>query len=130
MRQLLKPAHMSLLGLQNLIDNLLQSSTIEAGHFVIRKRPTALQQVISDALLLVQPLLDRRQQPFAGANAPAGLEVQADRARLTQVLVNLLVNASKYSPIGEPIELCVEVAPTNCACRWLTVALAFHPPSG
>lgn len=49
-------AHLSLLSLQNLIDNLLQSSSIEAGHFVIRKRPVALYHVVEDALRLVQPL--------------------------------------------------------------------------
>ncbi len=107
MREVLKPAHMSLLGLQNLIDNLLQSSSIEAGHFVIRKRLTHLPHVISNALLLVQPLLDRRQQLFCPGSAADSVEIQVDPARLTQVLVNLLVNASKYSPIGEPIELCV-----------------------
>ncbi|MCX6049569.1 MAG: ATP-binding protein [Chloroflexi bacterium] len=107
MREVLKPAHMSLLGLQNLIDNLLQSSSIEAGHFVIRKRLTHLPHVIGNALLLVQPLLDRRQQLFCPDSAADTIEIQVDPARLTQVLVNLLVNASKYSPIGEPIELCV-----------------------
>jgi PAS domain S-box-containing protein len=110
MREVLKPAHMSLLGLQNLIDNLLQSSSIEAGHFVIRKRPTHLQQVISNALLLVQPLLDRRQQLFCPGDSLDLWEIQADPARLTQVLVNLLVNASKYSPIGEPIELDIKAS--------------------
>ncbi len=110
MREVLKPAHMSLLGLQNLIDNLLQSSSIEAGHFVIRKRPTHLPHLISNALLLVQPLLDRRQQLFCPDSSADAVEIQADPARLTQVLVNLLVNASKYSPIGEPIELCIKTS--------------------
>lgn len=112
-QEVLKPAHMSLLGLQNLIDNLLQSSSIEAGHFTIRKRPADLKLVIRDALQLVQPLLDRRRQPFTvheavSGNANAVPEIAADPARLTQVLVNLLVNASKYSPIGEPIDLCIK----------------------
>jgi signal transduction histidine kinase len=31
--------------------------------------------------------------------------VVGDPARLTQVMVNLIINASKYSPIGQPIEL-------------------------
>jgi len=113
-REVLKPAHMSLLSLQNLIDNLLQSSSIEAGHFTIRKRPIDLNRLITDALLLVQPLMDRRRQTFALVaddellNGTALQEIQADGGRLTQVLVNLLVNASKYSPIGGPIDLIVE----------------------
>lgn len=113
-REVLKPAHMSLLSLQNLIDNLLQSSSIEAGHFVIRKRPIHLYHVIEDGLRLVQPLLDRRRQRFTLVDTHGLLdsvvscEIQADKGRLTQVLVNLLVNASKYSPIGGAIDLMVE----------------------
>ncbi len=115
-RELLRPAHMSLLGLQNLINNLLQSGRIEAGRFLIRRDPTDLHQVIDDALRLVQPLLDRRQQPFTlvgpnGADTAAEWpEIQADAARLTQVVVNLLVNASKYSPTGAAIEVWIELS--------------------
>jgi len=115
-RELLRPAHMSLLGLQNLINNLLQSGRIEAGRFLIRRAPTDLRRVIDDALRLVQPLLDRRQQPFAVVG-PFGAdtehewpEIQADAARLTQVVVNLLVNASKYSPTGSAVEVWIELS--------------------
>lgn len=128
-REVLKPAHVSLLSLQNLIDNLLQSSSIEAGHFVIRKRPVALYHVVEDALRLVQPLLDRRRQQFAMhdehgyLDSVAAREIQADKGRLTQVLVNLLINASKYSPIGGAIELFVTEQPER-----LRVAIADRGP--
>ena len=128
-REVLKPAHVSLLSLQNLIDNLLQSSSVEAGRFVIRKQPIALLHVVEDALQLVQPLFDRRRQTFTlnaeahwldGAT-PDG--IAADKGRLTQVLVNLLVNASKYSPLGGPIELSVSAAE-----GWLRIAVADRGP--
>jgi len=118
-RELLRPAHMSLLGLQNLINNLLQSGRIEAGRFLIRRDPTDLRRVIDDALRLVQPLLDRRQQPlalvgpFASDAEQEWPEIQADAARLTQVVVNLLVNASKYSPTGSAIEVWIELSETQ-----------------
>lgn len=107
-RELLKPTHLSLLSLQSLIDNLLESSSIEAGSFVLRKRPVALNEVIANALSIVRPLVERRRQPIS-VTEPAQLPaLEADGARLTQALVNLLTNASKYSPIGRPIELRVE----------------------
>lgn len=109
MRELLKPAHMSLVGLKNLIDNLLQSSSIEAGLFTMRKRPTTLTEIIDDARRLVQPLLDRRHQPLQLPETDHLPTLNADPARLTQVLVNLLVNASKYSPVGEQIDLAVDL---------------------
>lgn len=123
MRQLLKPAHMSLVGLKNLIDNLLQSSSIEAGHFPMHKRSIELGDVIEDVRRLVQPLLDRRNQPLHLPNADDLPLLQADPARLTQVLVNLLVNASKYSPVGTQIDLTVEVLQNS-----LRIAVADRGP--
>ncbi|MEZ4725599.1 MAG: ATP-binding protein [Caldilineaceae bacterium] len=128
-REVLQPAHLSLLSLQNLIDNLLQSSSIEAGHFVIRKQPIALRHVIEDALRLVQPLFDRRRQTFTlnaedhWLDSAAPTHIEADKGRLTQVLVNLLVNASKYSPLGGPIELSISAEDS-----WLRVAVADRGP--
>jgi PAS domain S-box-containing protein len=107
-RTLLRPTHMSLLSLQTLIDNLLESSRIEAGMFALRPRPVALDEIVLDALAIARPLLDRRGQSVAMTEPAALALVVVDRGRMTQVLVNLLSNASKYSPIGRPIDLWVE----------------------
>lgn len=109
MRALLKPIHLSLLELQTLIDNLLEGSTIEAGEFRLRQRAMTLNEAITGALTLVQPMLERRKQTIS-VTEPATLgEIWADRVRLTQVLVNLLANASKYTPLGEAIDVTVAV---------------------
>lgn len=110
LRALLRPAQLSLLGLQNLVNNLLVSSAIEAGRFTLRLRATNLHQVIADSLQLVQPLFERRQQIFTLGEATAvaaSPEIEADPARLTLALTNLLTNASKYSPDGATIDLAV-----------------------
>ncbi|MBP6786296.1 MAG: PAS domain S-box protein [Candidatus Promineofilum sp.] len=107
-RELLRPTHMSLLSLQTLIDNLLESSRIEAGMFALRRRPVALEEIILDALAIARPLLDRRGQSVAITEPAALAPVSVDRGRMTQVVVNLLSNASKYSPIGQPIDLRLE----------------------
>jgi PAS domain S-box-containing protein len=106
-RELLNPTHLSLLSLQSLIDNLLESSSIEAGSFRLRRRLVRLEDVMADALTIVRPLVERRRQAIA-VTEPARLPtLPADRARLTQALVNLLSNAAKYSPIGCPIDLVI-----------------------
>ena len=62
---------------------------------------------MADALTIVRPLVERRRQAVA-VTEPARLPtLLADRARLTQALVNLLSNAAKYSPIGCPIDLSI-----------------------
>jgi signal transduction histidine kinase len=50
-------------------------------------------------------MLERRNQTLSLAEPAQLPEIEGDPARLTQVLVNLIFNASKYSAIGQPIEL-------------------------
>ncbi|MFN2134822.1 MAG: ATP-binding protein [Candidatus Promineifilaceae bacterium] len=104
-RQLLRPMHVSLLSLQTLIDNLLESSSIEAGQFRLRRRTFHVHEAIENAVNIARPLLERRNQALSLAESPQLPQINGDPARLTQVLVNLIINASKYSAIGQPIEL-------------------------
>jgi PAS domain S-box-containing protein len=103
--ELVKNLHYSVTGLQTLIDNLLESVSIEAGRFHIKRRPTDLNVLVGEAQKLMQPLLERRDQELV-LDVPEGLpQVDADPMRLTQVLVNLISNASKYGPVDQPITL-------------------------
>ncbi|TET37856.1 MAG: HAMP domain-containing protein [Anaerolineales bacterium] len=106
--KLLNSIHMSVTGLQALIDNLLESMSIEAGRFKIRRRHTDLNDIITDAVHMMQPLLDRRKQELHLNIKGQIPEVRVDPTRLTQVLVNLLSNASKYSPLSAPVHLTLE----------------------
>jgi PAS domain S-box-containing protein len=107
--ELLNSIHLSVTGLQTLIDNLLESTSIEAGSFHIRCRPTDLGDVITDALQVMKPLLERRKQNLSLAIPTRMPLVSADPTRLTQVLVNLLSNASKFSPMESTIELRLKI---------------------
>ncbi len=123
MRELLKPSHLSLVSLQTLVDNLLESSRIEAGHFTIRHKAVNFYQLLQEALHIVRPLLERRQQVVRLTSGTAVAELTADPTRLTQVLVNLLTNASKYSPQGTTIELFI-----NQGDEMLRVGVADNGP--
>jgi PAS domain S-box-containing protein len=103
--ELLASLHLGVLGLQTLIDNLLEGASIEAGHFRVHPRPWNLGEIIADAVKTMQPLLDRREQRLV-VELPAAIPVvQADPRRTVQVLVNLLSNASKYGPDRAEIEI-------------------------
>ncbi len=123
LRAILQPAHLSMFTLQQLIDNLLESGSIQAGRFVIHPQATDIHAVIGAALRLTQPILERRGQPVTLVNVARQPPVLADPARLVQVLVNLLTNASKYSPLAAPIEIHVEAS-----AQWLRVAVADRGP--
>lgn len=106
---LLLSMQLSTTSLQTLVNNLLESTSIEAGKFVIRPRPVQLNNVLAEAVHIVQPLLDRRNQ-FLVLTRPFNLPMlEADPIRLTQVFINLLSNASKYSPQGQKIDVGIDV---------------------
>ncbi len=97
-QELLVSLHLGVLGLQTLIDNLLESASIEAGHFRVTPRPADLARIIGEAAAIMQPLLLKRNQTLL-VELPASLPtVEADPKRASQVMINLLSNASKYSP--------------------------------
>jgi PAS domain S-box-containing protein len=106
--ELLNSIHLSASGLKALVDNLLESVNIEAGRFTIHRRPVEVNQVLADAIRMMQPLLDRRKQTLTLIEPLQLPLVFADPTRLTQVMLNLLSNASKYSPLSSPIDLALE----------------------
>jgi signal transduction histidine kinase len=92
------------LRLTRLIDNLLESVRIESGQLDVRRQSIELGDVVEDARVLVEALLRQRHQPLE-VSVPAGLELQGDATRLTQVFVNLIANASKFAPEGTAVRV-------------------------
>ena len=106
--ELLASMQLGILNLQTLINNLLESSSIEAGHFDLRLRPTDLNKVLAEAIQVIQPLLTARNQTLALSEPISFPRVLADPVRLMQVFINLLSNASKYGPPDSAIDLVFE----------------------
>ncbi len=123
LRELVETIQLSTLHLQTLVENLLESTTIEAGCFQVHRRPINLQGVVQNTADLMTPLLKRRKQKLVLKVADKLPTVWADANRLTQVLVNLLSNASKFSPMNGKIELSVTQSPD-----WVTVAVVDNGP--
>ena len=105
---LLSSIHLSASSLQNLVDNLLESTKIEANQMALHRRPTALKGVIAEAIRIMQPLLNRRQQLLAFTEPFTYADILIDSPKIVQVVVNLLSNASKYSPMAATIEISIE----------------------
>lgn len=99
------------LRLTQLVDNLLESVRIEAGHASIRRGSVALDEVVEEAVEMTRPLLAQRSQQME-VDLPYPLpEVEGDGPRLTQVFVNLLANAQKFAPADSIIRIGGEVRP-------------------
>jgi len=96
--------------LTRLIDNLLESVRIESGQLGIRRQRVALGEVLNAARELIGPLLEQRGQRLELPWQEPLPTLAGDQQRLTQVMVNLLANASKFSPADSTIRVGAEPA--------------------
>ncbi|MBW6472762.1 MAG: PAS domain S-box protein [Anaerolineaceae bacterium] len=103
MKELLTSIHLSTLNLENLIDNLLEGSSIETGRFRVNPSPLDIGSVIQSACDTINPLLKKYGQKLR-IELPKKLPlVKIDEKRINQVLLNIIANASKYGPRDEEI---------------------------
>jgi signal transduction histidine kinase len=108
--ELLNSLQRGTLRLTRLIDNLLESVRIESGQLSIRRQPVVLEQVVEDAEALIAGLLIQRRQRLR-VELPGDLPVvSGDAQRLTQVITNLLANASKFGPEDSEIHVGAQVS--------------------
>jgi PAS domain S-box-containing protein len=91
-----------------LVDDLLDVSRITRGKIVLRKERLDLAEVVVSALEASRPLIEAERHELTVTPSERPLFVEGDRARLAQVLSNLLTNAAKYTPEGGHIWLAVE----------------------
>lgn len=91
--------------LQRMIDELLDTSRLQAGRLQVEPARIALRELLESALHKASPLLQQSGHPLRVPPFPGGVEVLADPIRVEQVLYNLLDNAVRYSLPGAPIEV-------------------------
>src|SRR5687767_12312774 len=91
--------------LARLVEELLDVSRISQGKIGLKKEPVDLGRIIAHSVETARPLIDARGQSLSVAVPAAPVWLSADFARLSQVVSNLLNNASKYTGEGGRIEL-------------------------
>ncbi|MET0389404.1 MAG: ATP-binding protein [Polyangiales bacterium] len=88
--------------LTRLVDDLLDVARLASDKVALSLAPVDVSQLVTQALELATPLMEERAQ-HVRVEVAAGCRVRVDESRLTQVLANLLRNASKYSNRGTEI---------------------------
>ncbi|HEY6463320.1 MAG TPA: DUF4118 domain-containing protein, partial [Polyangiaceae bacterium] len=106
-RELLETAHEEALRLNRLVRNLLDMTRLEAGALKVHKELQPVEEVVGAAL-------DRMEDRLRGRDVhtvvPDDLPLAPfDSALIEQVLINLLENATKYTPEGSPIDVTARV---------------------
>jgi PAS domain S-box-containing protein len=91
--------------LTRIVDDILDMARITKGVLSIERESVDLDRVIQAAVESVQPQIAEQQHTLAIENDVRTPPIQGDAHRLTQVLVNLLSNAVRYTPSGGTILL-------------------------
>jgi PAS domain S-box-containing protein len=95
----------SVLQMENLINDLLDVTRLEAGHIALELRPLQVGDVVSDVLEVFRPIAHGRSISLT-ADIPRELPaVHADHQRMVQVLSNLVSNAVKFSEPGGSVQV-------------------------
>jgi signal transduction histidine kinase/ActR/RegA family two-component response regulator len=102
--------------LVRLIDDLLDVSRIAQGKVQLRREPVDMADVTAAAVEAVSPLLEERKHQLT-VTVPRGLAVTGDATRLTQVVMNVLSNAAKYTQPAGLIEIDAALDPENVELR-------------
>ena len=90
-----------------LVNELMDVSRIAQGKVRLEREMVPVQRVVDEAMEASEPLMASRQHTVRATLPEAPIFVHADRARLVQVLTNLLNNAAKYTDPGGHIEVIV-----------------------
>ena len=110
-----------------LIDDLLDISRITSDRLRLRKEQVLLQSVAETAIEASGPIMDATGQSLKVALPDEPIWLDADPTRLSQVLSNLLTNASKYTPEGGCIELAAEREDGNAVIRVSDTGMGIPP---
>jgi diguanylate cyclase len=94
--------------MSRLVGDLLDLSRTDAGRLRLEKHQVDMVALIDHVVSACRPAMDTRLQRFDVQLPPYRVEVDGDAVRLTQILTNLLDNASKYTPEGGQIGLSVQ----------------------
>ena len=116
---LLTTIHQESCRLQRLVNNLLDLTRLESGQVRVAKEWIPVEEVVGSALSRMEDQLGDR--PLSVQLPEAWLPL--DPVLFEQVLLNLLDNAVKFSPVGAPIEIRGWVTETRA-----TLIVADHGP--
>jgi phosphoserine phosphatase RsbU/P len=87
-----------------IIENVLDMARLSAGVIKLSAADVLVSEIVAEAVQMIQPSAVEKEQELAVLPVP-GLTTRADPNRLRQALVNVLVNAVRYTPPGGAIQV-------------------------
>lgn len=95
--------------LTRLVDDLLDVGRIAAGKIELRHEALDARDIIALGIEAAEPALAAKSQTVTVTTDSGHMPLLADRTRLSQVMQNLLLNASKFSPPGAQVAVSASI---------------------
>ena len=109
MREYIQKIQTSSNHLLGLINDVLDMSRIESGSVKIEKTNVHLPDVLEDLKTIILESVHAKQQKLLiKMQDVVHKDIITDKLRLTQVLLNIISNAVKFTPVGGTIHILVE----------------------
>jgi PAS domain S-box-containing protein len=100
--------------LLNLINEVLDISSIEAGHLQLTPELLQVGSLIREMMEIVEPLANKLNLTLSVSDSPANAYfIRTDNQRVRQVLLNLLSNAIKYNREGGSVSVSTALRPAK-----------------
>jgi signal transduction histidine kinase len=90
--------------LLRVVDDLLFAAQVDAGKISLESGMTDLDELVREAVEAARPVAAEHDVEL-GLDADGPAELVGDRARLAQILDNLIANAIKFTPPGGQVEV-------------------------
>lgn len=118
-RDYLKKISISSSHLLSLINDVLDMSRIESGRVKIEDKEVHLPDVLHDLRTIIQSNITAKQQDlFIDTQDIVHEDIITDKLRLNQVLLNIVSNSIKFTPVGGTISIRISEKP--CALNGYT----------
>ncbi|CAN5406944.1 hypothetical protein BH11PLA2_BH11PLA2_45720 [soil metagenome] len=112
-----------------LVDDLLDISRITSGKIRLQMKAVTMTDIVSQAVEASKPLIDKGRHSLLIDPIPHDAALNADGARLTQVLTNMLNNAAKYSDDGGQIRVTVTCVDSEVVVKVKDHGIGMTPQS-
>jgi signal transduction histidine kinase len=92
---------------QRLVSSLLDTSRLQAGQKIITRNPVVIQLLAKEAVESVKPAADASNFVINLIEPEEPITAMVDSDMIRRVMINLLENALKFSPVGRQIEITI-----------------------
>ena len=111
--------------LLHVVESILTISKIDSKQIVSSKEKVCINEIIDNAIFIMKPAIESSEQKITFM-AEEELFVKGDAGQLSQVLINLIGNANKFSPKNSTIEISLNAAVLKHGVEYARISVVDH----